>query len=85
MGGEQSVMFAAARMWLVSHQHGYATAADSYGGGRDWPCSALLAAIAGSVAAMPYVALQLPGVKALLEVMGIGAPRRCRSGGRLSC
>jgi SSS family solute:Na+ symporter len=53
------VMFAAARMWSVSHQHGYATAADFVRGRYGSAVLALLVAITGIVATMPYIALQL--------------------------
>jgi SSS family solute:Na+ symporter len=66
------VMFAAARMWSVSRRHGYATAADFVRGRYGSSLLALLVAITGIVATMPYIALQLAGIKALLEVMGIG-------------
>ena len=66
------VMFGAARLWSVCHQHGYATAADFIRGRYGSAVLALLVAITGIVATMPYIALQLAGIKALLEVMGIG-------------
>jgi SSS family solute:Na+ symporter len=66
------VMFAAARMWSVCHEHGYATAADFVRGRQGSAVLALLVAITGIVATLPYIALQLTGIKAILEVMGIG-------------
>jgi SSS family solute:Na+ symporter len=66
------VMFAAARMWSVCHEHGYATAADFVRGRHGSAVLALLVAITGIVATLPYIALQLTGIKAILEVMGIG-------------
>jgi SSS family solute:Na+ symporter len=66
------VMFAAARMWSVCHQHGYATSADFVRGRYGSGLLALLVAITGIVATMPYIALQLAGIKAILETMGIG-------------
>jgi SSS family solute:Na+ symporter len=66
------VMFPAARMWSVCHEHGYATAADFVRGRYGSAMLALLVAITGIVATIPYIALQLTGIKAILEVMGIG-------------
>jgi len=66
------VMFAAARMWSVCHEHGYVTAADFVRGRQGSAVLALLVAITGIVATIPYIALQLTGIKAVLEVMGIG-------------
>jgi SSS family solute:Na+ symporter len=66
------VMFVAARMWSVCHEHGYVTAADFVRGRHGSAVLALLVAITGIVATLPYIALQLTGIKAILEVMGIG-------------
>src|SRR5581483_7066450 len=66
------VMFAAARMWSVCHEHGYATAADFVRGRQGSSVLALLVAITGIAATIPYIALQLTGIKAIVEVMGIG-------------
>jgi SSS family solute:Na+ symporter len=66
------VMFAAARMWSVCHEHGYATAADFVRGRQGSAALALLVAVTGIVTTIPYIALQLTGIKAILEVMGIG-------------
>ncbi|HLX50685.1 MAG TPA: sodium:solute symporter [Streptosporangiaceae bacterium] len=66
------VMLPAARMWSVCHEHGYATAADFVRGRHGSRLLALLVAITGIVATVPYIALQLTGIKAIIEVMGIG-------------
>jgi SSS family solute:Na+ symporter len=66
------VMFAAARMWSVCHEHNYVTAADFVRGRQGSTVLALLVAITGIVATIPYIALQLTGIKAIVEVMGIG-------------
>jgi SSS family solute:Na+ symporter len=66
------VMFPAARMWSVCRERGYATAADFVRGRHGSPLLALLVAITGIVATIPYIALQLTGIKAIVEVMGIG-------------
>ncbi len=66
------VMFAAARMWSVCHERGYVTAAEFVRGRHGSALLALLVAITGIVATLPYIALQLTGIKAVIEVMGIG-------------
>src|SRR6185437_4347209 len=66
------VMFVAARMWSVCHEKGYVTAADFVRGRHGSSLLALLVAITGIVATLPYIALQLTGIKAVIEVMGIG-------------
>jgi solute:Na+ symporter, SSS family len=66
------VMFVAARMWSVCHEHGYATAADFVRGRHGSALLALLVAITGIVATLPYIALQLVGIKAVIEAIGIG-------------
>jgi solute:Na+ symporter, SSS family len=66
------VMFPAARMWSVCHEHGYATAADFIRSRYGSAFLALLVAVTGIVATIPYIALQLTGIRAILEVMGIG-------------
>jgi SSS family solute:Na+ symporter len=62
------------RLWSVSHRHGYVTSADFVGGryGSRW--LSLAVAITGIVATMPYIALQLVGIKAVLTVLGLGSP-----------
>ncbi|MEU7529381.1 monocarboxylate uptake permease MctP [Saccharothrix sp. NPDC042600] len=59
------------RMWSVSRVHGYVTPADFVRGryGSHW--LALLVAITGIVATMPYIALQLVGLEAVLRSMGL--------------
>lgn len=64
-------MFAAARMWSVCHRQGYVSAADFVRGRYGSPILALLVAITGIVATMPYIALQLAGIKAVIETVGI--------------
>jgi solute:Na+ symporter, SSS family len=66
------VMFVAARMWSVCHEKGYATAADFVRGRHGSALLALLVAITGIVATLPYIALQLVGIKAVIEAIGIG-------------
>ena len=59
------------KLWSVSAEHGFVTVAD-YARGR-WGSHPLALAIAltGLLATMPYVALQLLGIRAVLQVGGI--------------
>ena len=59
------------RMWSVSRAHGYVTPADFVRGRYGSSLLALLVAITGIVATMPYIALQLVGLEAVLRTMGI--------------
>ncbi len=60
------------RMWSVAHRHGYSTPADFVFGwfGSRWLSLAI--AFTGILALMPYIALQLVGIQAVLQVMGVG-------------
>jgi SSS family solute:Na+ symporter len=60
------------RLWSVSHRHGYVTPADFVRGRYDSRLLALAIAVTGLLATMPYIALQLVGIQAVLEVMGVG-------------
>ena len=60
------------RLWSVSHRHGYVTPADFVRGRYDSRALALAIAVTGLLATMPYIALQLVGIQAVLEVMGVG-------------
>ena len=59
------------KLWSVSAEHGFVTVAD-YARGR-WGSHPLALAIAltGLLATMPYVALQLLGIRAVLQVGGV--------------
>ncbi|MGH4026548.1 MAG: monocarboxylate uptake permease MctP [Pseudonocardiaceae bacterium] len=59
------------RMWSVSRVHGYVTPADFVQGRYGSSTLALLVAITGIVATMPYIALQLAGLEAVLRTMGL--------------
>ena len=61
-----------ARLWSVSHRHGYVTTADFVRGRYDARGLSLAIAVTGFVATMPYIALQLVGIQAVLEVAGLG-------------
>ena len=61
-----------ARLWSVSHRHGYVTTADFVQGRYDSRVLSLAVAVTGFVATMPYIALQLVGIQAVLDVVGLG-------------
>ena len=61
----------APRLWSVAHRHGYVTPADFVRGRHGSPTLALMIAITGIVATMPYIALQLVGIGAVLRTMGV--------------
>jgi SSS family solute:Na+ symporter len=59
------------RLWSVSHVHGFVTPADFVRARFGSPLLALLVAVTGIVATMPYIALQLVGIQATIEAMGV--------------
>lgn len=61
-----------ARLWSVSHRHGYVTSADFVQGRYGDRGLSLAIAVTGFLATMPYIALQLIGIQAVLEVAGLG-------------
>jgi solute:Na+ symporter, SSS family len=68
-----------ARLWSVSHTHGFVTPADFVKGRYGSRGLSLAVAVTGILATMPYIALQLVGIQAVLEVMGLGG-----TGGKLA-
>ena len=60
------------RLWSVSHRHGYVTPADFIRGRYGSRSLSIAVALTGLLATMPYIALQLVGIQAVLEVAGIG-------------
>ncbi|WP_228554753.1 monocarboxylate uptake permease MctP [Catenulispora pinisilvae] len=60
------------RLWSVSRKRGYVTPADFARGRYGSKSLGLGVAIVGVVATMPYIALQLVGIQACLDVIGIG-------------
>ncbi|MGP9501577.1 monocarboxylate uptake permease MctP [Specibacter sp. AOP5-B1-6] len=62
-----------ARLWSVSKRHNFVTTADFVGGRYGSKPLALAVALTGIVATMPYIALQLVGIKAVLTVLGVGS------------
>jgi len=60
------------RLWSVSRVHGYVTPADFVKGRYGSRGLSLSMAVTGILATMPYIALQLVGIEAVLSVMGVG-------------
>lgn len=60
------------RLWSVSHKHGYITTSDFVRGRWGSKGLSLAVAVTGILATMPYIALQLVGIQAVLDVMGVG-------------
>src|SRR5690606_24630804 len=58
------------RLWSVSRQHGYVTAADFVRGRFGSRTLSLAVAVTGIVATMPYIALQLVGMQVVLAALG---------------
>src|SRR5215467_13016402 len=54
------------RLWSVSHKHGYITAADFVRGRFGSGVLALAVALTGLLATMPYIALQLVGIRVVV-------------------
>ncbi len=59
------------RLWSVAHVHGFITPAEFVRARFGSRSLAVLVAVTGIVATMPYVALQLVGMEAVLKVMGV--------------
>ncbi|MEJ7628639.1 MAG: sodium:solute symporter family protein [Nocardioidaceae bacterium] len=60
------------RLWSVSHRNGYVTPADFVRGRYDSRALSLAVAATGVLATMPYIALQLVGIQAVLDTIGLG-------------
>ncbi|WP_375492247.1 monocarboxylate uptake permease MctP [uncultured Jatrophihabitans sp.] len=60
------------RLWSVAHRRGYVTPADFVRGRFGSRTLALAVALTGIVATMPYIALQLVGIQAVFDTMGLG-------------
>ncbi|HEY1621980.1 MAG TPA: sodium:solute symporter, partial [Streptosporangiaceae bacterium] len=63
----------APRLWSVCRTHGYVTPADFVRGRYGSRGLALAIAATGILATMPYIALQLVGIQAVLTVLGVGS------------
>jgi solute:Na+ symporter, SSS family len=62
----------APRLWSVARVHNYVTPADFIRGRYGSRLLGLAVAVTGIVATMPYIALQLVGIGAVLTVLGVG-------------
>ncbi|WP_335977284.1 monocarboxylate uptake permease MctP [Streptomyces sp. CA2R106] len=60
------------RLWSVSRRHGYVTSSDFIRGRFGSKSLSVAVALTGILATMPYIALQLVGIQAVLDVVGIG-------------
>jgi SSS family solute:Na+ symporter len=60
------------RLWSVAQRRGYVTPADFVRGRYGSRGLALAVALTGILATMPYIALQLVGIQAVLDTMGLG-------------
>jgi SSS family solute:Na+ symporter len=65
------VFVAAPRFWTVCRANGYVTPADFVRGRYGSKSLALIVALTGILATMPYIALQLVGIQVVLGAMGI--------------
>jgi len=65
------MMLVLPRLWVICHQHGYVTFADFVRGryGNRW--LALAVALTGILALMPYIALQLVGMRVVIAALGV--------------
>ncbi len=59
------------RLWSVCHKRGYVTAADFVRGRFQNRTLALVVALTGIVATMPYIALQLVGIEVVIAAFGL--------------
>jgi len=59
------------RLWRVCHRHGYITLADFVAGRYGFPPLTLAIALTGILSLMPYIALQLVGMRVVLAAMGL--------------
>ncbi|MFD7734810.1 monocarboxylate uptake permease MctP [Kitasatospora phosalacinea] len=60
------------RLWSVSRVHGYVTPADFVRGRYGSRALSVAVALTGILATMPYIALQLVGIQAVLDTLGVG-------------
>src|SRR4028119_816508 len=65
------VFLVAPRLWSVAHRNGYVTPADFVRGRHGSSTLALAVAVTGIIATMPYIALPLIGIEAVLKATGI--------------
>ncbi len=65
------MMLVLPRLWTVCHRHGFVTFADFVRGRYNCRPLTLAIAFTGILALMPYIALQLVGIRVVLSVLGI--------------
>ncbi len=59
------------KLWKIARERGHVTASDYVKDRFDSPGLALLIAITGIVATMPYIALQILGIAVVIQVLGV--------------
>ena len=62
----------APRLWSIARAHGYVTPAEFARGRHGSQGLGLAVTVTGILATMPYIALQLVGIEAVLTVLGVG-------------
>jgi len=60
------------RLWSVAHSHGFVSSAEFVRARFGSPALSLLVAVTAIVATLPYIALQLLGLRVVFETIGIG-------------
>ncbi len=69
--GYPYMMFVLPRIWQVCHRHGYVTFADFVRGRFGLRPLTMAVALTGILATMPYIALQLVGIRVVLSALGL--------------
>ncbi len=69
--GYPLMMFFLPRIWQVCNRHGYVTLADFVAGRFSFPPLTIAVALTGIIATMPYIALQLVGIRVVIAALGI--------------
>lgn len=65
------MMLVLPRLWQVCHRHGYITLADFVRGRYGSPWLSVAIALTGILATMPYIALQLVGMREVIAALGM--------------
>jgi SSS family solute:Na+ symporter len=65
------MMLVLPRLWTVCHRHGYVTFGDFVSGRYGCRPLTIAVALTGILALMPYIALQLVGIRVVLSALGI--------------
>ena len=65
------MMLVLPRLWTICHRHGFVTFADFVAGRYNCRPLTLAIAFTGILALMPYIALQLVGIRVVLSALGI--------------